>query len=137
MRALTIVSIILIIITVGYALLRSESVILGPAVIIEYPEANERVAQVFSVRGVVDDASYLTLNDRRIYPDRDGVFEEELVLPTGYTIVKVYARNRQKRETIIYLPLYIQPYDYKTEHEDNYYQEDRDDRGDRGGEKQS
>ena len=126
MRALTIVSIILIIITVGYALLRSESFILGPTIIIEYPTTGEHVSQVFSVRGTVEDVSYLTLNDQRIYPDRAGIFEEDLVLPVGYTVIEVYARNRQKRETIIHLPLYIQPYDNKEKQRGGNYKENQD-----------
>ena len=116
MRLIIIASLILVGITVGYGLLRSEAALFGPAIVIEYPAPYEHIPQVFAVRGQVEGATFLTLNDRRIYPNRDGIFEEDLVLPTGYTIVEIYARNRQSRETIIYLPLYIQPYDNKEEH---------------------
>ena len=116
MRLIIIASLILIGITVGYGLLRSEAALFGPEIIIEYPSAYEHIPQIFTVRGQVKGATFLTLNDRRIYPNRDGIFEEDLVLPTGYTIVEIYARNRQSRETIIHLPLYIQPHDNKEEH---------------------
>ena len=134
MRVLTIVSIILVVITVGYALFRSQNVILGPAVVVEYPAAHERVPQVFTLRGNAQDVSFLTLNDRRIYPDRDGVFEEELVMPVGYTIVEIHARNRQQRETTIHLPLYIQPYDTKKHSKEQNTESESDRRREETGE---
>lgn len=110
MRAGTIFSFFLVLVVFVYAFFRAQSFLFGPTLTVLFPASYERVSQEFTLRGFTENATYLSINDRRIYPDEEGFFEKDLILPAGYTIVKLYAYNRQKRERIIYLPLYIQPY---------------------------
>ena len=100
------------------SLFRSQVFIFGPTLEVEFPRPHQHIPQVFTLRGSTQNTTYLSVNDRRIYPDENGFFERDLALPSGYTIVKLYAHNRQKRERIIYLPLYIQSYDTKQENSD-------------------
>ena len=113
MRANTIISLFLVFGVVVYAFFRAQSFLFGPIITILFPAPHQHVSQEFTLRGFTENTTYLSINDRRIYPDGEGFFEKDLVLPSGYTIVKLYAHNRQKREQIIYLPLYIQPYAIK------------------------
>ena len=111
MRVSTIVAILLIPIVGSYAFLRAQPFLFGPTLEVHFPEPQQHISHSFTLRGFTKNSTYLSINDQRIYPDKKGVFEKDLVLPAGYTIVKLYAHNRQKREQVIYLPLYIQPYD--------------------------
>ena len=113
MRAGTFISLLLIVGIAVYAFFRAQSFLFGPTLTVLFPVPYQYVPQEFTLRGLAENTTYLSINDRRIYPDKDGLFEKHLVLPTGYTIVKLYAHNRQKRERVIYLPLYIQQHDTK------------------------
>ena len=105
MRLSTIAVIALIAATVVYAGFRSQTLFRGPPVTIISPAAHTMVPQVVTIVGFTEQATYLTVNDRQIYPDPNGHFEHTLVLPVGYTVVEVFARNRHAREKVIHLPL--------------------------------
>ena len=111
MRIAAIGTYILFAVVIAYGLFRSQTILFGPQLTILAPEPHSSVPQIFTVEAVTKNATYLTINDQRVYPDRNGYFEQDLLLPTGYTIVKVYAKNRQNREKIIHLPLYITHHD--------------------------
>ena len=111
MRISTVAALSIAVIVGTYAFLRAQSFLFGPTLEVLFPEPHQHLPHAFTLRGLTKNNTYLSINDQRIYPDKKGFFEKDLVLPAGYTIVKLYAHNRQKREQIIYLPLYIQPYD--------------------------
>ena len=111
MRVSTIAALLLILIVGGYAFLRAQPFLFGPTLEVHFPQPHQHLPHTFTLHGTVKNSTYLSINDQRIYPDEQGSFAKDLALPAGYTIVKVYAHNRQKREQVIYLPLYIQSYD--------------------------
>ncbi|MCY4577012.1 MAG: hypothetical protein OXB96_01080 [Candidatus Kaiserbacteria bacterium] len=111
MRVSTIVALLLILIVGAYTFLRAQPLLFGPTLTVLSPEPQQHVPHAFTLHGFTENSTYLSINDQRVYPDKKGFFKKDLVLPAGYTIVKLYAHNRQKREQIIHLPLYIQPYD--------------------------
>lgn len=118
MRIATIAALLLIIMVGTYAFFRGQSFLFGPTLVVLSPEPHRRMPHTFTLHGQVKNSTYLAINDQRIYPDKKGFFEKDLALAAGYTIVKLYAHNRQKREQIIYLPLYIQPHDPIQENSD-------------------
>ncbi len=111
MRVSTITAIALVIIVSTYAFFRAQPFLFGPTLEVLFPEPHQHLPHAFTLRGFTENSIYLSINDQRIYPDEKGFFEKDLVLPAGYTIVKLYAHNRQKHKRIIHLPLSIQPYD--------------------------
>lgn len=111
MRGTNVLAILLVSITVAYALLRAPAFLFGPSLEIFSPEPNTSVPQHFTLDGQVRNSVFLSVNDRRLYPDREGYFRTDVVLPTGHAIVKIYARNRQRRETVIHIPLHIRSTD--------------------------
>lgn len=114
MRSITIISYtILISIVLIYTFFRSQVFIFGPVLEVQFPEPHQKVSSVFTIKGTAHNVTFLSVNDQRVYPEKNGSFEKDLALPTGYTIVKLYAHDRQKRERVIHFPLYIQPYDAK------------------------
>ena len=111
MRVSTIAAFLVTLIVGIYAFFRAQSFLFGPTLEVVFPTPNQHITNAFTLQGFTENSTYLSINDQRIYPDEKGFFEKDLVFPAGYTIVKLYAHSRQKREQIIYLPLYIQPYD--------------------------
>ena len=133
MRVSTITALFLILIVGTYTFLRAQSFLFGPTLTVVFPKPHQYVPHTFTLRGLAENSTYISINDQRVYPDKKGHFEKDLVLPTGYTIVKLYAHNRQKREQIIHLPLYIQPYDTNQE---NSIQKNNKEGGDKENKKQ-
>ena len=115
MRVSTIAAIILTLIVGIYTFFRAQSFLFGPELEVLFPEPYQHVPHTLTLRGFTKNSTYLSINDQRTYPDEKGFFEKDLVLPVGYTIVKLYAHSRQKRERIINLPLYIQSHDTSQE----------------------
>ena len=113
MKISFVITIIFVIIIISYGVFRANTIIFGPSVTVYFPEPHSTQPQEFTLDGMVKDVSYLTVNDQRVLPTRDGLFKKKLLLPVGYNVVEVYALSRQKRETIIHLPLYIKEHDNK------------------------
>ena len=58
-------------------------------------------------KGMVERISHLTLNERAISPDQSGVFNEELFLSQGHTIMTIRASDRFNRTITRTIPIYI------------------------------
>ena len=80
----------------------------GPNLTIKTPIANEVVDNVVDVSGIGENIQFLTLNDKRIFPFEDGRFRESLLLPEGRNIIKVFAHNRHKKETVVLIPVIVE-----------------------------
>ena len=79
----------------GYSLFQARNLINGPRVSISWPHdgatlTNESVA----VKGVAKNIAYITLNDRQIFVDKEGNFDEELLLAPGYNRWKLEAKDK-------------------------------------------
>lgn len=85
-----------------YLVFQARFLILGPQIVLE-PTHLGRVNQpVVTLRGEARNITRLWLNDRPIFTDRTGRFEEALVLPNGYTIATLTAEDRYGRRTALY-----------------------------------
>lgn len=83
-----------------YALFQGRFLILGPRIILNTPIEESMVdAGAIVASGVVKNVSSLTLNDRLIYTDTEGRFEEKLVVSRGINIIKLVGKDRFGRET--------------------------------------
>lgn len=93
-----------------YIYLQSKEYIRGPVLTIEEPISGSRVlAPRVTVRGTAHSISYLTLNGRTIFTDEQGRFKEALLLPLGYSIITLEAKDRfghsvEKRLELVYKP---------------------------------
>lgn len=84
-----------------YVLFQARFLIGGPQIVLskELPiTQNER--QIF-LSGGAHNISRLWLNDRPIFTDIKGNFNEALVLENGYTVATLRAEDRYGRETTI------------------------------------
>ncbi len=90
-----------ILLFVMYGIFNSRNFILGPRIqIIEPGKDLITTDSLISIRGFAKNNSFLKLNDRSIYTNKEGYFEEKLLLKEGYNIVQVKGRDRFKNETV-------------------------------------
>ncbi len=91
-----------------YAYLQSREYLRGPILIIEEPTNGAMsTTSLLAVRGSARNVSFLTLNGRPIFTDELGRFKESLLLPEGYSIMTLEAKDRfghivQKRLELVY-----------------------------------
>lgn len=79
-----------------YALFQARHVILGPQITLQ-TDTYDGVAATAPVHGTAENIVSLTLNGRAIYTDDQGNFDEEVVLPVGYTVITLTAEDRYGR----------------------------------------
>jgi hypothetical protein len=97
---------------IGYALFQARNLINGPKVTISWPHNGATLNHdAVEVKGVAKNIAYITLNDRQIFVDNEGNFNEELLLAPGYNIWKVEAKDKfgrtvsKKIELVLNKPL--------------------------------
>jgi len=72
--------------------------IIGPTITISSPTNGESVGNsLIELKGTAKNISYISVNDRRIFTDEEGVFKEKLLLYPGYNIISVKAEDRFDR----------------------------------------
>jgi len=84
----------------GYGLFQARNIINGPEINITTPKDGENVADpLVSITGSTTNITYISLDDRQIFIDKAGSFSEKLLVPPGYTIIKLEARDKFGRTT--------------------------------------
>lgn len=97
-----------VIVVVGYALFQARNLITGPTITLISPAPGSNVANpLVSIEGITKNISFITLNDRQIYVNKNGAFKEELLLSPGYNVWKLeakdkFGRNVSKRIELIF-----------------------------------
>lgn len=95
---------------VVYSGFETIKVVLGPSLTITSPKKLETVhSPLVTVRGIAKRVAFITVNDRQIFVDTKGEFMTELLVPMGYTIIKVTVRDRFGKEITEYIPLSYTP----------------------------
>ena len=106
LRGIPIVLTVLIIL--GYSYFRSQDYLNGPQVIILTPQNGETTDNpLLIIQGQTKNIANISLNDRKIFIDKEGVFTEKILLHSGYNIITVEAadkfnKNIKKRIEIVY-----------------------------------
>jgi hypothetical protein len=78
-----------------YALWNARSLIAGPQIDILSPgDGGLILEQTIKVEGVAKNVSFITLNGRQIFTDKEGLFDEEILPHRGYNIIEINAEDR-------------------------------------------
>ncbi|MEN9649048.1 MAG: hypothetical protein RL094_15 [Candidatus Parcubacteria bacterium] len=95
---------------IGYSIFQSKKILTGPEISVSAPLSGSTLTQSdVVVKGVAKNISFISLNDRPIYIDEAGNFQEKLLLYPGYNIIKLQARDKfgasvEKHLELIYKP---------------------------------
>lgn len=80
---------------VFYGFFESYRLISGPKIEISTPADGEYFTDpLIDVKGVTKNISFISLDDRPIFIDRDGNFEEKLILSPGYNIMSIKGQDK-------------------------------------------
>lgn len=101
-----ILGIVFVVALIGYSIFAFSDYFEGPDIIVQNPtDGYATTSPVIHVQGVTKRASSVSLNDRSIYIDESGKFDETLHLEPEYNIIKLRVEDRFNR--IIQRQLYI------------------------------
>lgn len=96
--------VIIFLLIAGYGVYQAQDFWTGPVISITSPRDGHTTDQfLIELTGQADRVSYLHLNGRQIFTDRNGYFEEELLLTNGYNIITVAGEDAFGRETEEYV----------------------------------
>ena len=90
----------------GYGLFQMRNLILGPVITLSTPSNGAAVSDsLIPIVGSTKNIAFISLNDRAIFIDEEGYFNEQVLLSYGYNILTLKARDKFGRETIKTLEL--------------------------------
>ena len=89
-----------------YAFWNGRDIILGPQVTIYPPSVDVTAPNPITIKGVVKNASFISLNGRQIFVDEEGLFSEEVVESPGLNTIELYVRDRFGKEKREFVKLY-------------------------------
>lgn len=87
--------IVFFVLFVLYAGFETIKLFLGPSLIIDSPKDLSTTSEpLINVSGTVKRVAYISINDRQIFADTSGRFNDKLLLLPGYNIIKLEVRDR-------------------------------------------
>ncbi len=87
-------------IIIVYSLFQARFVILGPYIEIQTPQNGASLeTNLVNITGRAENISFISLNDRPIFVDKNGNWNEKLIAPQGLSIITVRAKDRFGRNT--------------------------------------
>ena len=90
-----------ILMLVSYGLFNARSLILGPSVEIFTPARDtETESNILVVKGRAKNITFISLNEKPIFVDTEGLFEDKLLLSPGSNIIEVKAKDRFQNEVV-------------------------------------
>lgn len=96
----------IIVAILGYTGYEIQKIVFGPKIIIESPINGISVSDsLITIKGTVKNTKDLFLNDRKIFIDEEGDFEEQLLLSYGYNMILIKAVDKFEREEKKYMEI--------------------------------
>lgn len=97
------------ILMLSFIIFQARFLIMGPQITLKEIPPNPLNVRQLTLQGTAHNISRIWLNDRPIYTDAEGSFEEAIVLENGYTIATLRAEDRYGRMTsvakeLVYVP---------------------------------
>ncbi len=93
---LALVFLLLFVLYAGFETLKYFS---GPSLTITEPKDLDTILEsTITLRGKVARVAYITINGKQAFADTNGNFEAELLLPAGYSIIRVAVKDRFGKE---------------------------------------
>jgi hypothetical protein len=94
-KTLGLITCFLFLCIVGYGLFQARNLIAGPQISLITPIDGSAVANsLVTISGKAHNISFISLNDRPIFIDQQGNFNEQLVLSPGYNVWTLMAKDK-------------------------------------------
>jgi len=96
--------ILIVFVVLSYGYNQSKNMFKGPEIFITSPDPFSSIyGNTIKIIGQANRANFLLLNGNQIYTDNNGHFEEQLLAPFGYNIIKLQAKDNFGHEKIVVL----------------------------------
>lgn len=93
------VTILSILFLVSYGIFNARNLLIGPTIEIFSPAKDTETAEnILTVSGRASNVAFISLNQRPISIDTEGLFQEKLLLSPGSNIIEIKAVDRFKKE---------------------------------------
>ena len=94
-----------------YSLFQGWKLISGPIIDVYTPQNGATYSQtLIEIEGRARNISYINLNDKPIFTDKDGYFKEKLLLSPGLNVIKLDAQDKFKTYTEKRLEVILKEY---------------------------
>ncbi|NLE07287.1 MAG: hypothetical protein GX627_01595 [Parcubacteria group bacterium] len=95
------VIILSVIMLVSYGLFNARDLLIGPTIEIFSPTKHtiETDSNVLTISGKTKNIAFISLNEKPISIDTEGVFQEKLLLSPGSNTIEIKGKDRFKQET--------------------------------------
>ncbi len=111
-----VLSLIVVSFLVAYGLWQSREILRGPVVLVDIPGEGRVLDDSYTeIKGQVANVAFIELNGRKIYTETDGTFKESVLLPEGYSVVQIQAKDRFGETVTKNLELVVNSPDTSTE----------------------
>lgn len=98
-------------IIVAYSIFQSQKLLTGPVIMIYSPQNGSTYNQsLIAIEGRAKNVAHISLNDRPIFTDKTGYFQEKILLSPGYNIIKLQAEDKFKNIVEKRLELVLKEY---------------------------
>jgi hypothetical protein len=96
----TLLFIFFILVILLYSLIQSQKIIEGPIIKIHSPINGETyINPLISIKGQTLNTTSIQINNNPIFTDKDGFFDEKLLLFNGYNIIILEGESRFGKKT--------------------------------------
>lgn len=96
-----------VVLLVCYGIFNARNLITGPTIEIFSPTSNVETAKnVITVKGRADNVSFISLGGKPIFVNKEGLFEEKMLLSPGINFIEIKARDRFKKEIAKIIKIY-------------------------------
>lgn len=101
------IAVLLFFMLLAYAVWNGRNLILGPIIKIDSPLSGDNVTNpLVTIKGLVRNVSFMSLNGRQIFVDKSGNFSEDVLLLPGYNEIDISAQDRFGKQKTDSLYLY-------------------------------
>ena len=106
-RIITVITVTAIALLVsGYSYFASHNLIQGPTIAILTPKESSFATSSVEIKGVAQRVNSITLDDRPIFIDEQGNFDETVLLALGYNVVSIEGQDKFGKKTDLTLQFY-------------------------------
>ena len=96
-----------VLLLISYGIFNARNLIIGPTIEVFSPAKDmETEESVLTINGRAKNIAFISLNERPIFVDTEGLFEEKLLLSPGSNIIEIRARDRFKKEVLKTIKIY-------------------------------
>lgn len=92
---------------VAYGIFNARNLLMGPTIEIFSPAKDmETEKNIITINGRAKNITYISLNEKPIFVNKEGLFEEKLLLSPGSNTIEIKARDRFKKEVLKTIKIY-------------------------------